>query len=64
MDVWRIEYNMARPPEVLGGEDRQVTFLSYYRVDAHASQLWRSKSERGLDHYARVLNQPKLLVVG
>ena len=32
--------------------------------EAHASQLWGFKSEEGLDHYAHVLNQHKLLVVG
>jgi hypothetical protein len=29
-----------------------------------ASQLWGFKSVEGLDHYAHVLNQRKLLVVG
>jgi hypothetical protein len=28
------------------------------------SYLWGFKSEEGLDHYAHVLNQHKLLVVG
>jgi hypothetical protein len=36
----------------------------YSCLTAHASQLWGFKSEGGLDHYAHVLNQRKLLVVG
>jgi hypothetical protein len=50
MDVWRIEYNMARPHEVLDRFDKSNVSELPQRVEAHPSQLWGFKSAEGLAH--------------
>ena len=65
MDVWRIEHTMAHLHRSGQAGWTSRTFLSYHRGWrlTRGSQLWGFKSEGGLDHYAHVLNQHKLLVV-
>jgi hypothetical protein len=66
MDVWRIAYNMVRHTRSGQGDSIKLDVSELpQRAEAHASQLlWGFKSEEGLDHYAHVLNQHTLLVLG
>jgi hypothetical protein len=51
MDVWRIEFNMVRPHQVLEGRfDKPNVSRTTTEVEARASQLWGFKSEEGLAH--------------